>query len=183
MSYKPKRKKFLDASKIEETVQEISALAADEGVRIALTGGAAMQIYGSDRLTMDVDFIGDDVLPLKDPSPISFGGLRGKAPNGVEVGIIVRQDANLALYEAAMITAQSVEGLPSPVVSPEYLAAMKLEAGRVKDVGDLEFLILSGELDLDAARAVIGKFLGSYAVKDFNSIIYELEWRSSKEKK
>lgn len=53
----PQRKKFLDASQITGAITEAAALARKQHVRVALAGGCAMQIYGSDRLTADVDLI------------------------------------------------------------------------------------------------------------------------------
>lgn len=183
MSYTPKKKRFLNAREVDETIVEVAILARQEHVRIALLGGAAMQIYGSDRLTTDVDFVADDTFTLKDAHELSFGGVRGLAPNGIPVDLIVRQDDYAELYVEALRTAQPVDGLEIPVVLPEFLAAMKLAAWRPKDEGDLQTLILSGELDIKAARVVIRSFMGHHAAENFDRVVYEIEWRSSNEKK
>jgi len=47
----PRRKKFLDASQITGAITEAAAIARKQHVRVALAGGCAMQIHGSDRLT------------------------------------------------------------------------------------------------------------------------------------
>lgn len=183
MAYKPKKAKFLDASQVEQTIVEIEIIAHEEHVSTALAGGAAMQVYGSDRLTTDVDVIASDVLPLQQPKSLTFGGISGLAPNGIPVDVIVRDDEYSALYEAALLYSQPVEGMGMRVVRPEYLAAMKLVADRVKDRGDLEFLILSGELDVAAALKIVREYAGNYAADQLESVVYELEWRLAREKK
>src|SRR5437762_2511114 len=54
-----KKTRFLDAHEIERGIQEVAQLAAAQGVRVALIGGAALQLLGSDRLTKDIDFAAD----------------------------------------------------------------------------------------------------------------------------
>jgi hypothetical protein len=69
-----------------------------------------------------------------------------------------------------------LDGLP--IVLLEYIAAMKLVAGRTKDIADLEFLISSGKLDLPSAREIIEGYVGGqYAVDSFNAIVMEVEWK------
>lgn len=180
--YRTKQRiKFLDAAQIEQTINEVVWLARSQ--QIALVGGAAMQVYGSDRLTADVDFIASEPVRLVKAETLSFGGVRGHAPNGTPVDIIVRNDGYTELYAAALRNAQPVEGLSSYVVRPEYLAAMKLVAGRIKDEGDLEHLILSDELNLELTRKILLKYLGPFAVESFDAVVYEMEWRKSRERK
>lgn len=170
----------LDPKKADEAIDEVLELALANQVTIGLAGGLAMQLYGSDRFTRDVDFIASAELPLANPHPLSFGGVGGFASNGTPVDIIVRNDESASLYRAAELHLVQRSGLP--VVSPEYLAAMKFDAGRPKDELDLAFLVLSGEVDLLDLRNIVREHMGRYAVKELASFIEEAQWRASREK-
>lgn len=176
-----KKTKFIDPKDAADAIREVESLAEQHGVRVALIGGLAMQLYGSDRLTADVDFVADGPLPLRDAKPLSFGGVRGYTSNGVLVDIVVRDDAYAKLYADALAKAIVIDGLP--VVQAEHLAAMKLAAGRPKDDLDLEYLIMSDEpINRAAAREIISRYLGEYAARDFDSIVAEAEWHASRNK-
>jgi hypothetical protein len=134
-----------------------------------------MYLYGSDRLTADLDFVvtsfAFSVLREEHRLPVttslSFGGVQTKAPNGVEVDLILREDDYESLYEAACKNAVIVEDVPLPVVSPIYLAAMKMAAGRPKDQGDLHFLLREVLFDkLPELSVVIKEYLGPYAARE-----------------
>lgn len=169
--------KLLDPALLEEAANQITSYAKQHHVRVALVGGLALQHYGSPRLTGDVDFVASAPLPgmprLRD---LSFGGEGVEAPNGVPVCIIRRADAYRRLYRSALAHVVMLDGLP--IVLLEYIAAMKLVAGRTKDIADLEFLISSGKLDLPSAREIIEGYVGGqYAVDSFNAIVMEVEWK------
>ena len=51
MSHPSKKAKFLDPAEIEEAILEVSKLAAAKHIEVALIGGVAMELLGSDRLT------------------------------------------------------------------------------------------------------------------------------------
>lgn len=171
----------LDPRLVTETVDLVVRVAAQESVSVALVGGLAMQLYGSDRFTADVDFVADNYVSALNGTELSFGGTRTTLPNGVKVDLIVRSDEYESLYLAAVSEADDLEG-GGAVVKPEYLAAMKMVAGRPKDEFDLEFLVASGLLDLDLMRRILREHLGKYAVKDFNRVLEEVAWKTSREK-
>lgn len=153
-----------------------------QGRNIALVGGTAMQWYGSDRMTKDVDFVAS-YLPevLETSGTLTFGGYKGKI-EGIPVDVILRDDDYAELYLEALSTAASDPEIGSVrVVRPEYLAAMKLAAGRPKDEEDLVTLVNSGQLDLAKAQNVIKKYLGAYGLDSFNAVVDEAEWRHAKE--
>lgn len=168
------RKKFASPEKLGEAVEQIARIYG-ENPGIAVCGGYAMYLYGSDRLTADVDFIASEYalrLLSVDPrldnySPLSFGGIQTLAPNGVEVDIICRNDDYEELYHTACLRAVLVEDVPVPVVSPIYLAAMKMAAGRPKDQGDLHFLLREVLFDkLPELTEIVKKYLGPYAARE-----------------
>lgn len=164
----PRRKKFLDASQITGAITEAAALARKQHVRVALAGGCAMQIYGSDRLTADVDLLASGYPEVTREGILSFGGIKTTAKNGAPVDYIVRDDAEMDLYDAALDTARIVPGIPVPVVTVPYLGAIKLAAGRGKDVQDLEFLLREHPASFKAMRALVAKHIGDYAVDDLD---------------
>lgn len=97
----------------------------------------------------------------------------------VPVDVIVRDDDFADLYVAAQDHVVD-KGAPLPIVEPEYIAAMKLVAGRRKDEDDLAFLITSGVIDLGKTERIIRKHLGAYALREFRSFVEEAKWRASR---
>jgi len=164
-----KRKKFYSTEMLEEAVEQIADIAADDGILVALIGGFAMQLYGSDRMTGDIDVIADDAFEsLPRGTPLAIGGEQTTAPNGVPVDIVERTDEEArALYDDALGHAIEIEGIAMRVVLPEYLAVLKIEAGRRKDELDLHFLIADEVIDLEKTARIIQKHLGRYAVREF----------------
>jgi hypothetical protein len=175
-------KKYLDASDIELAIADVARLAKNSGVRVALVGGAAMQLYGSERLTKDVDFIASGALAdLAEIKPLVFGGYQTQT-SGVPVDWILRDDDYAGLYEEALNVAKVLPGSPVRVVSPEYLAAMKMAAGRRKDEDDLRALLRSDALDIEATEKVIRSWLGRYGVQSFRAFAREAKFLEEEEK-
>jgi hypothetical protein len=164
----PRKNKFLDASQITEAIAEAAALAREQHVRVALAGGCAMQIYGSDRLTADVDFIANGYPEVPRKGILSFGGIKTVAKNGTPVDYIVRDDEKTDLYDAALDDARTVPGVVVPVVTIPYLGAIKFAAGRGKDIQDLEFLLRAHPTAFKAMRLLVAKYIGDYAVDDLD---------------
>jgi hypothetical protein len=178
-----KKTKFLDPKDVDEAVAEAAEAARLYRIDAAIVGGVAMAVYGSDRLTKDVNVAcRDECLPgMKEVKPLAFGGSATVTPKGHPLDVIVRSDDYRDLYIAAIENARD-EGLALPVVSPEYLAAMKMAAGRDKDKIDLKALIRLGVLDLNLTKAIVRTHLGRYAVKVFDSVCAEVEWLRSQER-
>jgi hypothetical protein len=174
-------KKFLDASQIEETLVEVAALSRSAGVDVALVGGVALQLYGSDRFTKDVDFVGNGEFGgLRDVGRISLGGWKGFTSKGVRVDVLVRGEFE-GLYENVLARSVYEPDLGIKVARVEHIMAMKLVAGRGKDEEDIRVMLRLGKLDLEETRAFINRQLGQFAVKEFDSFVDEVEWRRSKD--
>ena len=182
MSSHNARKQFLSPEKMDEAVTEVAAIAKSEGIRIAVIGGYAMQLYGSDRLTSDVDFAADSPIPgLRRGRRLTFGGTQTQSSAGVPIDIVVRDDAYEELYDEVISLAKRIRGVPVPVATPEHLAAMKMAAGRDgKDHLDLAFLIVSGATSTAKARRIIERHLGEYAAREFDLLVDEFRWRHSR---
>ncbi len=175
------KKKFLSAEDIERAISEVAELSKGTRVFPVLAGGSAMQLYGSDRLTKDVDFVAKAIpAQISVEKKLSFGGVSGKTPGGLPVCFILRDDDFRPLYLEAHKNAIDV-GRPVKVITPEYLAAMKLVAGRGKDEEDLRILLRLKAVDLPKARGAIKRTLGAFAVKEFDSYVDEVEWRRSRD--
>lgn len=183
-----KRSAFLDPAKIDTTLAKIAGISAAQGVRVALAGGCALQLYGSPRFTQDVDIIAAHDLsdtgasPLRSVGQLSFGGrsMKTAGRNSVPVDVIVRNDQYANLYADALVHAEKRAGSPLLVVTLPYLAAMKLVADRGKDEQDLEFIICDSGVSYPLVRSVIKEHLGLYALDAIDATRDLALWRREK---
>jgi hypothetical protein len=141
-----------------EALERMAAIAERNSVEYALVGGIAMHLYGSPRLTRDVDVIASALLPFDAERRLGFGGERYHVKVGkrvVPVDWIVRNDTARKFYELALKDAyQSSSGLP--IVTPEWLIILKYIAGRFKDQQDAVYLLKQkGLVDRRAIRRKI----------------------------
>lgn len=131
-----------------EAAQQVGNLANQEEINWALAGGLAMHLYGSPRLTKDVDVIASQHLSLVAEHQLTFGGSSYTIQIGkymVQVDWIVRNDGYEKYYKAALKDAIELpNGLR--VVIPEWLVILKLNAGRQKDFDDIVFLLTQENL-------------------------------------
>lgn len=131
-----------------EASLEIGKTANAEHIDWALVGGIAMYLYGSPRLTKDVDIIATNYLSIKANAPLNLGGNNyiieiGKYKIGVDW--IVRNDGYAKYYQAALKESVKIpQGFK--LISPEWLVILKLFAGRQKDYDDAIFLLKEKEL-------------------------------------
>jgi hypothetical protein len=131
-----------------EAAQQLGELAAQEEVGWALAGGLAMHLYGSPRLTKEVDIIASNHLSLTPKHRLRFGGSNYTLQIGkyeVPIDWIVRNDGYEKYYRAAL---QEAIRLPNGmrVVTPAWLVILKLNAGRQKDYDDIVFLLRQPKL-------------------------------------
>lgn len=160
-----------------KAAQDVGAI-VDDGERVAIAGGLAMQIWGSSRLTSDLDVLSDSCLGYEGEL-LSFGGIRTREGD-VDLDIIVREDEWQELYDDALEKAEQVEGILLPVVTPEFLVPIKMVAGRAKDESDVRYLVLTSGFDQPETERIVRKHLGPYAVRELRSIIEEAKWRKSR---
>lgn len=131
-----------------EAAQKFGELAAQEEIEWALAGGLAMHLYGSQRLTKDVDIIASKDLSLTPKYTLSFGGSSYTLQVGkyeIPIDWIVRNDGYELFYQAAL--KQAIK-LPNGLrlVTPEWLVILKFNAGRQKDLDDIVFLLKQQKL-------------------------------------
>ncbi len=131
-----------------EAAQKFGQLAAQEEIEWALAGGLAMHLYGSPRLTKDVDIIASGDLSLTPQHRLGFGGSSYTLQVGkytVQIDWIVRSDGYQKYYRAALKDAIKLSnGLR--LVTPEWLVILKINAGRQRDLDDIVFLLERGKL-------------------------------------
>lgn len=126
-----------------EAAQKVGKIADAENIEWALVGGIAMYLYGSPRLTKDVDIIASNHLSLKANAPLNLGGNNYIVEIGkykIAVDWIVRNDGYAKYYKAAL---QESVKIPQgfKLITPEWLVILKLFAGRQKDYDDAVFLL------------------------------------------
>lgn len=139
---------MIDTATGLETVKAVAEIADAEQIEWALVGGLAMHLYGSPRLTRDVDLIASRTLPLDAERPLRFGGARYKLQinnRSVPVDWIVRRDTARKFYETALSEALTLPN-NTRIVTPEWLIILKFIAGRYKDQEDAIFLLRQREM-------------------------------------
>jgi hypothetical protein len=136
---------FLDEESAKQAIEKVGTSAEENNIEWALVGGLAMSLYGSDRLTKDIDIIALRLLPFPKSQiagQLRQGGERYLMPTKkktVAVDWIVRRDEFKKLFEQALNEAVKIGGVP--VLTPEWLVILKFVAGRFKDQEDAVFLL------------------------------------------
>jgi len=179
------KERALNPEEINEVIRRVAEIFAEMGEPVALTGGVALQTYGSPWFTNDVDFLAPKTIPkgfgFTRVRPLGFGGDQFRAPNGAQTDIIVRSDDYRNLYEEALEKAEATpEGLL--VVLPEYLAAMKLAADREKDLLHLKWMLRQPRLlDMKQLVNLVYRFVGGrFGVDQFQKIADHVEFEQKK---
>jgi len=171
------RSPLLPPAELERAARDLLSTAASQGVKAAVAGGLALQQYGSPRLTGDLDVVASaPIAGFRKQKSLVFGGESVVGPGGVPTDIIRRDDAYRRLYAAGLRHAKPVNGML--IIQPEYLAAMKLAAGRTKDIADLEWMFAERVVNLRKAMEVVAEYVGGeYAARDLETIAMEVEWK------
>ena len=131
---------LLDEESATEAIKTVAEIAEDNAVKWALVGGLAMAVYGSDRMTKDIDIIADKLLPLENQGLLRQGGERYLIKTNkkvVAVGWITRKDEFKSLFEQALTEAVKINEVP--ILTAEWLVILKFIAGRFKDQEDAVF--------------------------------------------
>lgn len=156
---------LLDEESTIEAIEIVDELAARNNIDWALAGGLAMILYGSDRMTKDIDIIAEKLLPLEKVGDLVQGGERYLIKtNKKEVAVdwIIRKDEFKNLFAQAL--KESVKIKDVPVLTPEWLVILKFIAGRFKDQEDAVFLLSrSGLVNRNIIKEKITNLFGKPA--------------------
>jgi hypothetical protein len=151
-----------------QAIDIVRQMAVENDVDWAVCGGIAMAIYGSPRLTKDVDIIASKRLPLESERIIGHLKQGGEhfmvATENREVPIdwILRNDDFKAFYREALKDAVIIDNIP--ILTPEWLVILKFIAGRFKDQEDAIYLLREkGLVNRDKIRELIIKVFGANA--------------------
>jgi hypothetical protein len=160
----------MDNTEIRSILQNIGARVQPNS-QLILVGGSALALLGSPRLTIDIDFIGDDIHPeplhqtilqiaqeleiYAEPVPLDrFVPL----PKGSEERVIrIGQFGNLEIF----------------VADPYSIALSKLDRGADTDYDDLLFLIENDHVNIDEFERMVRDALPLASQFDFNPDILE----------
>ena len=151
-----------------QAIDIVRKMAIENDIDWAVCGGIAMAIYGSPRLTKDVDIIASKRLPLKKDRIIGHLKQGGEhfivetATREVPIDWILRNDDFKAFYHEALKDAVMIDKIP--ILTPEWLVILKFIAGRFKDQEDAVYLLREKDLvNRDKIRELITKIFGANA--------------------
>lgn len=163
-----KRKLYLDVideDTASQAIDIVSKIAEENNIDWALVGGLAMNFYGSDRLTKDIDVISNKLLPVPKETIVGQlrqGGERFQTETDkkvVSIDWIIRKDEFKALFQDALAEAVKLDDIP--ILTPEWLVILKFIAGRFKDQEDAVFLLSRRDLvNREIIKAKIVKHFG-----------------------
>ncbi len=158
----------IDEDSASQAIDFVSKMAEENNIDWALVGGLAMNFYGSDRLTKDIDMISNQRLPIpkeKIVGQLRQGGERFRAETDkkiVSIDWIIRNDEFKALFQDALAEAVKIDDIP--ILTPEWLVILKFIAGRFKDQEDAVYLLSRKSLvDREIIKDKIIKHFGNGA--------------------
>ena len=150
-----------------------------KGIEWAIVGGVATRAYMPERMTKDLDIVvqkrdSETVVKRLEQagyriiSRLAVPGFLLHSPDGIELDVLF---GNYPwLKEALADLGQDPAGYP--VIKLPYLVLMKMEAQRVRDLGDLGTMLgWASDADLDKVRAVVKQYAPE-DLEDLESLIY-----------
>ena len=150
-----------------------------KGINWAIVGGVATRAYMPERMTKDLDILvhqndGKAVIKRLEEagyrmvSQLAVPGYLMISPDGVELDVLFGDYP--WLKKALAHPGQDSAGYP--VIKLPYLVMMKMEAQRVRDLGDLGTMLgWASDADLDEVRAVVKQY-GPEDLDDLESLIF-----------
>ncbi|MBU1660201.1 MAG: nucleotidyltransferase family protein, partial [Chloroflexi bacterium] len=149
------------------------------GIDWVIVGGVATRVYMPERLTKDLDILvrAEDrekaIEKLKQAgyhiiSKLAVPGYQMRSPEGVDVDVLF---GDYRWLDEAL-SHQEQDSAGYPVIGLPYLAMMKMEASRGRDLSDLYILLGWAEDDeLDHVREAVGKYMPE-EIEDIESVIF-----------
>jgi hypothetical protein len=132
------------APSFRSAVHEMEKAYRKLGVRHVLIGGLAAGAYGEPRATRDVDFlVGDEAFDVAGPV-ISFRAGIPMSAYGIATDSVPVPESYRRIGEEALAGAMPSDEPGIEIAPPAHLAALKLVAGRAKDLLDVQNMLRSG---------------------------------------
>lgn len=162
-----------------DVAKSVSEFLDDKGISHAVIGGMAVSAYSPPRMTQDVDFLvpSDCLSQLRE-----LGSVKPLADSvdGVTVQIgdvpvdFLFLDPDLP--DDMLDDGPKIQGIP--VLKPEALFIMKMNAPRAKDHADVIEMIKAGVADLKSVRSYIKKHVPDM-LDDFDSNVMIADFEKS----
>ena len=149
------------------------------GLEWALVGGVATRAYMPERATKDMDILvhekdGETVIKLLEKagyrmiSRLAVPGYLLQASDGTELDVLF---GNYPWIKKALSDVRQ-DSAGYPVIKLPYLVMMKMEAQRVRDLGDLGTMLgWASDADLDEVRKVVAEY-SPEDKEDLESLIF-----------
>ena len=182
--------------KVAELLNDVAVVMAEQGLRWYLFGAQAAIVWGSPRLSADVD-----VTAVIEPGNVAVFtdamNRHGFELVSTEPELVARTRVVAFIHRATRMPLDIVlagpgleeeflqrtipvqmERTPIPVISPEDLIITKVLAGRPKDIEDVRGVIHERRTSIDAERirAVLGLLERALSQSDLLPL-FEKEWR------
>jgi hypothetical protein len=150
-----------------------------KGIDWAIVGGVATRAYMPERMTKDLDILvhqndGENAIKRLEQagyriaSRLAVPGYLMTSPDGIELDVLFGKYP--WLKKALTDLGQDQAGYP--VIKLPYLVMMKMEAQRVRDLGDLGTMLgWASDADLDEVRTVIKQYAPE-ELEDLESLIF-----------
>ncbi len=150
-----------------------------KGIDWAIVGGVATRAYMPERMTKDLDILvhqndGENAIKRLEQagyriaSRLAVPGYLMTSPDGIELDVLFGKYP--WLKKALTDLGQDQAGYP--VIKLPYLVMMKMEAQRVRDLGDLGTMLgWASDADLDEVRTVIKQYAPE-DLEDLESLIF-----------
>lgn len=160
----------MDNAEIQSILQNIGARVPPSS-RLVLVGGGALTLLGSPRLTVDIDFVGDDIHPNKLHQSIMQ--IAKELKIHVEPVPIERFIPLPAGSEGRKIRIGQFGNLEVFVADPYSIALSKLDRGFDTDLDDIIFLIQHDHIALEELERITRNALPHAGKFDFNPEILD----------
>ena len=160
----------MDITEIQVVLQELGKHVPPDSDLI-LVGGSALALLGNPRLTIDIDFVGDDIHPSELHKTIMQAAKKLKI--SVEP---VPLERFIPLPEGSaerVIHIGRFGNLNVFVADPYSIALSKLDRGFDTDLADIVFLVKARRVDLADFERMVHKALPHAGKFDFNPDILE----------
>ena len=160
----------MDITQIQTSLQKLGEHVPPNS-DLVLVGGSALALLGNPRLTIDIDFVGDDVQPSELHKNIL------QAAKELRINIEpVPLDRFIPLPEGSserVIRIGTFGNLEVFVADPYSIALSKLDRGFDTDLGDIVFLVQSGRVDFSRFEHMLQEALPHANKYDFHPDILD----------